>query len=41
MDTSHNYGFIAYPYIIAYYDVAFVVPSRSYICLIQFPIFIK
>ena len=41
MDTSHNYGFIAYPHVIAYHDVAFVVPSGSHICLIQFPIFIK
>ena len=41
MDTSHNNGFIAYPYIIAYYDVAFVVPRRGDILPVQSPLLEK
>ena len=41
VNTSHNHRFIAYPHIVAYHDVTFVVPSRCHVRFLQIPVFIK
>lgn len=41
VNASHNHCFVAYPYIVAYHDVTFVIPSRCHVRFLQLPILIK
>ena len=41
VNACHNHRFVAYPYIVAYHDVAFIVPSRCHVRFFQVPILIK
>lgn len=41
VNTSRNHRFVTYPYIVAYHNVTFVVPSRCHVRFLQIPVFIK